>query len=481
MTDRGRRWRPRLAAAAALALLLPLSHPAAAHARALSAAGDRPLVDAAVLPDPPMRRAFGPEPRAAGDGPLHSLLRRQLFQQESLFSNASLRPWTDADFAPGDDPDAQSIVGAERAPVTMQAPPRPTRAPSRSWRIALGPFRIVPNNVDRQYSNFYHVTPDCFAPVLPRVAGGWMQFWSESSNYRTVATKSPFFEDAALLQPTKMVFGGAYNRPGYDNGGKWLMSVFRHPTKGGTNLIGFYHAQDNYGDPLNGGAAAWKTIGVAYSANDGVSWTNGGLIITSAEPRPPNSAPKFGGNGDHGAVWDYDNRRWVLFYGGENWLSMAISSDPDGRRGTWYKYAGPQRGFSSPGIRGRGFPVGGSQLPDGSFDWNGMRGLSLRAGSNPGIHYNVHLAKWIMLYNGWDNAIWVSANVNISDPDGWETPRLVVRSRDGTRAWHPTVVCRLGGSAWCPSNAGRLYYADQWRAPDRRSFVSRTITFIRND
>ena len=50
----------------------------------------------------------------------------------------------------------------------------------------------------------------------------WIQIWSESTNYRSIAYKSPFFEDQALLQPTNKIFGGAYNGQGYDNGGKWL-------------------------------------------------------------------------------------------------------------------------------------------------------------------------------------------------------------------------------------------------------------------
>lgn len=69
----------------------------------------------------------------------------------------------------------------------------------------------------------YHVTPDCFVPVLPHSSGkGWIQIWSEAANYRTISYKSPFFEDTALLQPSQMIFGGAYNGQGYDNGG-WVL------------------------------------------------------------------------------------------------------------------------------------------------------------------------------------------------------------------------------------------------------------------
>jgi hypothetical protein len=375
-----------------------------------------------------------------------------------------------------------SSTRAVRAAV-LQAPPAAKRPPSKRWTFSLTPYKVLPNKLDTRWKRYYHVTPDCFLPVIPKsTRRGWIQFWSESSNYRTTSSTGPFFENAQVLDPFNMVFGGAYSGKGYDNGGKWLMSVFRHPVKGGANLVGFYHAQDNFGDPLTGSAAAWKSIGVAYSTNDGVSWRNGGIIVTSWKNRPPNSRPEFGGNGDFGCVWDYKSRRWIMYYAGDYYLGIAVSSDPDGKRGTFFKYAGPGRGFTHPGIRGRGFGAGVPQLPDGSQDWSKpVRGLAMRPGSNPAIHFNVYLNKWVMLWNGWDNRMYISASEDVADPDGWETPRLVARSVDGTKAWHPTVVCQGGGSAWCPTNTGKLYYADRWRAPDLRDFVTRTITFRRRD
>lgn len=116
------------------------------------------------------------------------------------------------------DPDTSEL--STRAVVKLAYPPSTGRPPSRKWTWTLGPYRIVPNKVDAKYSNFYHVTPDCFVPVIPSSTGsGWVQFWSESSNYRTTSTLSPFFEDAQRVDPNHLVFGGAYNGKGYDNGG----------------------------------------------------------------------------------------------------------------------------------------------------------------------------------------------------------------------------------------------------------------------
>jgi hypothetical protein len=167
---------------------------------------------------------------------------------------------------------------------------------------------------------------------------------------------------------------------------------------------------------------------------------------------------------------------------------MAISRDPDARPGSFWKYAGPNFGFTHPGLGGVGFAVGAGQNPDGSLRWGTQRGLSLRAGANPGIHFNVFLNKWVMIWQHWeDNNMYISTNTDVSNPDGWETPRFLLGSIDAPgeglrRAWHPTVVCEGGGSSWCPGNTGRLYYSDRWRAgSDRRDFVSRTITFSRSD
>lgn len=93
-----------------------------------------------------------------------------------------------------------------------------------------------------------------------------------------------------------------------DNGGKWFMHVQRHPTRP-WELIGFYHAQDNYWPRTCAACACWKSIGIASSYDDGITWVDKGQIITSGEPRPRDDQPKFGGNGDFGVVWDWFEKK----------------------------------------------------------------------------------------------------------------------------------------------------------------------------
>jgi hypothetical protein len=257
-----------------------------------------------------------------------------------------------------------------------------------------------------------------------------MLIWSEAENFRSIGDV-PFIEGQQTLNPRVRMFGGAKNSPGYDNGGKWLMHVQRHPLRPWT-LIAFYHAQDNYWPRTCPACECWKSIGVATSRDDGVTWTDGGLIITSGDPRPPDSAPRFGGNGDFGVVWDWWAREWKLWYGGEYFLSMAISKDPDGKAGSWRKWGGPRVGFNSPGLGGRGFPVGGNVNADGSFNWNWITGLALAPGANPAIHFNMHLNKWVMVWHGWvNNRLYISAS---TDAMVWETPRVIAESINQSRA-----------------------------------------------
>jgi hypothetical protein len=79
---------------------------------------------------------------------------------------------------------------------------------------------------------------------------GYITFWSECENYRTISTNrwldSPGWQVPYTPWP-QIYFGGRRDYRGFDNGGKWMMAVHRHPTDGNPNhFIGFYHAEDGY-------------------------------------------------------------------------------------------------------------------------------------------------------------------------------------------------------------------------------------------
>src|SRR4051794_33818465 len=106
-------------------------------------------------------------------------------------------------------------------------------------------------------------------------------------------------------------------------------------------------------------------------------------------------------------------------------------------------------GFNSPGL-------GGSFVPAPGLDWV--------PGSNPSMHWNTYLEKWVIVFNGWDNCLHVSASADGISYDG---VRTLTCSMDGTRAWYPNIVSPEGSSYWGRQYV-RLYHADRFGWPDGR-------------
>ena len=70
---------------------------------------------------------------------------------------------------------------------------------------------------------------------------------------------------------------------------------------------------------------AWKSIGVAWSNNNGASFSKGAQIIRSGSfPEEP----QWGGAGDHAVIWDYFHGRWLCFYTAQG-ICAAASYDPE--------------------------------------------------------------------------------------------------------------------------------------------------------
>ena len=328
--------------------------------------------------------------------------------------------------------------------------------PSSNWTFSIGPITVVPNKPGVPTYKWF---PDGHIAVLPRCDDGsesedeaadWMMIWSEFENYRSVGA-SQFPEDQASLSPPEAVFGGRGDWEGFDNGGSWLMSVHRVGDTG--ELIGFYHAEDHW-YPLNSEHIAWKSCGVTYSYDNGVTWTQGEQIISSDEPKPDD--PEWGGAGDNCVVWDWKNGRWAGFFQ-QSTLRTAVSEDPNGYVGTWFKYF--EGAFEEPGIGGHSTPLEG-----------------LPGGANPSVHWNTHLQKWVMVYHGWGpKDVLITASEDLIN---WEPARTVASSTVGGNAWYPTII---GEDDKVAGESARIYYADMDPDMGSRQFVSREIIFTRYD
>lgn len=137
---------------------------------------------------------------------------------------------------------------------------------------------------------------------------------------------------------------------------------------------------------------------------------------------------------------------------------MAMSEDPDGVPGTWFKHYNGN--FSQPGLRGLQTPI---------------KGLRSIRGSNPSVHFNTYLGLWIMVYHGYTPfCIYMSSSIDAYD---WSSPQTVLCSpREEGRAWYPTII---GESDLLAGEKARIYYAHMHNKT--RQFVGEDIFFTRTD
>ncbi len=190
--------------------------------------------------------------------------------------------------------------------------------------------------------------PDGHISMLPD-GNSFQMYWAGSSSYRSIG---PSISSQQRNPTTGSALSKGPSTNDFDNGGAWLMSVFR---QSGNNLIGFYHGEDhNWPGYSNPGNIAWKSVAYCSSTDNGITWTKGGQIITSPTAKP--ASPTWGGSGDACVVYDAQNARWVAFYQ-EHYIYTAISTNAIPLPGTWKKYY--NGAYTQPGLGGLQTPVPG--------------------------------------------------------------------------------------------------------------------------
>lgn len=296
---------------------------------------------------------------------------------------------------------------------------QPPELPEHPFGFELGERVIVPNNASVPVYRWF---PDGHITWLPDEDGtNYQMYWAGASTYRTVGTSL----DDMVLSPTVAVLEREPGN-GIDSGGTWLMNVFRLD---GPNLVGFYHAEDHYwGGEANPNFIAYKTIHVAYSDDNGVTWTKGGEIIRTAGGKP--ETMQWSGVGDFGVALNPQDDSYYLFYSEANMIHLARSADPLGAPGSWYMYTWVDP-FTEPGLEGASDPVWGiNQVP----------------GANPSVHWNDYLGAWIMVWHAWD-----PPSIHIATSDDlivWSQPQVLIASEFDTRNWYPNLIGatdQLGG------------------------------------
>jgi len=224
----------------------------------------------------------------------------------------------------------------------------------------------------------------------------------------------------------------------------WMEAVWK--TSDGM-LWGWYHAEpwDSVCPNLSplGRILTAPQIGAAVSSNNGLTWTDLGIIIradvTTLVCETANGYFS-GGVGDLSVMLDERQEYLYIFFGtysgdvGEQGVSVARMkwSDRSFPVGTVWRWH--DGSWSSPGLDGRSTPAFPAtvdwNLPDANAYWG------------PSIHWNSYLRRYVVLLNRTKNAnyeeegIYISYSTSLSDPQSWTIPRKIMDR--GT--WYPQVI-----------------------------------------
>ncbi|MCH5686153.1 hypothetical protein LWM68_18970 [Niabella sp. W65] len=139
-----------------------------------------------------------------------------------------------------------------------------------NWDFAIGERSILSQSTFPPGDSGYYT--DGAVPLL-KIGSQYYGFWARYRNYRTVAGSPLLQNHLGQLNPLTPVFGG--NQPnngtsnGFNDGGMWFIGV-RQLNDG--RLAGFFHAETHWYPRTTQGWYAYKSIGVAYSADSGRSW-----------------------------------------------------------------------------------------------------------------------------------------------------------------------------------------------------------------
>ncbi len=207
---------------------------------------------------------------------------------------------------------------------------------SNNWWFARSNSWVLDNLINSPDWGYY---PDGHIPVLPvdsRNPGmGWMHVWSEWRNLLTVSN-SPYLETARGNSgfnlggdKLKQELIGQWN-----SGGMWIMSVWRLDANNPNRIIGFFHAEDRW---TLSDLKVYKSIGIAYSYDNGKTFSNPQLVLKHWLNKPPQA--EWSGLGDLDVIWDDDKKRWFcIFTDNTGRMSAGISTDPGAAPGSWRKY-----------------------------------------------------------------------------------------------------------------------------------------------
>jgi hypothetical protein len=100
--------------------------------------------------------------------------------------------------------------------------------------------------------------------------------------------------------------------------------------------------------------------------------------------------------------------------------------------------------------------------------------------SNPSVHWNTLLNKWVLVAATWDRSkILISYSTGADPTGGWSEPTLLLAAPSGTTVTYPTIIGtdHLGYFSDTESGANATIYWAQFDSAGTRSMQSATLTF----
>lgn len=177
-------------------------------------------------------------------------------------------------------------------------------------------------------------------------------------------------------------------------------------------------------------------IGALVSTDDGRTFTDLGIVLSSGDPVDCSARNGFfaGGHGDFSVIPDREHGYiYFLFtnYGGDlssQGVAMARMAFADRREpaGNVWKYWEGE--WVEPGLGGRVTPVIPAAVPWQQANTDSMWG--------PSVHWNTHLQSYVMLLNHaccapkWpQEGIYISFNAELADPARWTPPAQLLSGK----------------------------------------------------
>jgi hypothetical protein len=223
------------------------------------------------------------------------------------------------------------VLAAFGAPAAAASSPVNTEFCIECLRVRVGPPTVVrgpfPDELDATFSAL-------------RLADG--SFRGFSANATTYAIDGPALSEMGGKRQAVMQAGPAGS---ISECGRWLTSV----TRTGVDTLGLVHQERacDYGKGQTD-----KSMAIAASRDDGLTWTDLGTVITGRD------APQTGtitGEGDCGMVDGHDGYLYAYCLRNSDWqtiVARAPASDPT----DWHKYY--EGAWSEPGLGGAATAIG---------------------------------------------------------------------------------------------------------------------------